>query len=134
MKIEACNFSGFKIYPGHGSLFVRSDSRVFRFLNMKNKSLFLQRKKPSKFDWTLVYRKNHKKGSDIENSKKRSRKSVKVQRAVVGASLEAIKAKREMNPQARLAERKKVVERVREEKLKKAAKKAQEKVENKREI
>ena len=101
---------------------------------MKNKSLFLQRKKPSKFDWTLVYRKNHKKGSDIENSKKRSRKSVKVQRAVVGASLEAIKAKREMNPQARLAERKKVVERVREEKLKKAAKKAQEKVENKREI
>ena len=95
---------------------------------MKNKSLFLQRKKPSKFDWTLVYRKNHKKDKDIESTKRRSKKTVKIQRAVVGASLEAIKAKRDMNPAARLAERKKNLEKIREEKLKKAAKKAQEKV------
>lgn len=128
MKIVACSFSGFKIYPGHGSLFVRSDSRVFRFLNTKSKSLFLQRKKASKFDWTIVYRKLHKKGKNEENAKKRSKKTTKVSRPVVGATLEAIKAKRDMNPAARLAERKKAVDSIKEQKKLKASKKATEKV------
>ncbi|KAJ3349880.1 60S ribosomal protein L24, partial [Kappamyces sp. JEL0680] len=122
--IEACNFSGFKIYPGHGSLFVRSDSRVYRFVSSKTKSLFLQRKKPAKFDWTIVFRRLHKKGQDVESTKKRSKKTAKVQRPVVGATLEAIKAKRDMNPAARLAERKKAVEAVKEQKKAKAEKKA----------
>ncbi|KAJ2995522.1 60S ribosomal protein L24 [Globomyces sp. JEL0801] len=108
MKIEACSFSGFKIYPGHGSLYVRTDGRVYRFVNSKNKSLFLQRKKASKFDWTIVFRRLHKKGNDVEAAKKRKSKAVKVQRAIVGASLDAIKAKRNMKPAARLAERKAV--------------------------
>ena len=62
-------------------------------------------------------------GNDIESTKKRSKKSTKIQRAVVGASLEAIKARREMNPAARLAERKKTVDKIKEEKKVKAAKK-----------
>ncbi len=109
-------------------MFVRSDSRVYRFVNKKNKSLFLQKKKPSKFDWTIVYRRLHKKGNDVEAAKKRSKKTAKVQRAVVGATLEAIKAKREMTPAARLAERKKAVEKIKEDKKAKQTKKAADKV------
>nr|KAJ3423036.1 60S ribosomal protein L24 [Polyrhizophydium stewartii] len=120
MRIEPefsiCNFSGFKIYPGKGRLFVRSDSRVFRFVNGKTESYFLQRLKPSKLDWTIVFRRLHKKGVSEEAAKKRTRRTVKVQRAVVGASLEAIKAKREQNPAAREAERKKAVAAIKEKK------------------
>jgi large subunit ribosomal protein L24e len=72
--------------------------------------------KPSKLDWTIVFRRLHKKGAAEENAKKRSRKTVKTQRAVVGASLDAIKAKREMNPAARAAERKKTVDAIKEQK------------------
>ncbi|KAI8916283.1 ribosomal protein L24e-domain-containing protein [Gorgonomyces haynaldii] len=116
MKVELCNFSGHKIYPGRGRLFVRTDSRVYRFVNSKCESLFLQRKKPAKFDWTIVFRRLHKKDAAQESSKKRTRKTVKVQRAVVGASLDAIKAKREMNPAARAAERKQAIDAVKEQK------------------
>ncbi|KAH6572597.1 hypothetical protein BASA60_006566 [Batrachochytrium salamandrivorans] len=121
---EICNFSGFKIYPGKGRLFVRSDSRVFRFINGKSESYFLQRLKPSKFDWTVVFRRLHKKGISEESSKKRTRRTVKVQRAVVGASLEAIKAKRDQNPIARAAERKKAVDAIKDKKREEQAKKA----------
>ena len=127
MKIETCNFSGFKIYPGHGRLFVRGDSRVFRFLNQKNESYFLQRLKPAKLDWTIVFRRLHKKGAAEEYSKKRQRKTAKVQRAVVGTTLDAIKAKREMNPAARAAERKKAIESVKTIKKEKSDKKIAEK-------
>jgi large subunit ribosomal protein L24e len=68
--------------------------------------LFWQRFKPSKFDWTIVFRKLHKKGQSEDSSKKRSKKSTKVQRAIVGASLDAIKAKRDMIPSQRAQERK----------------------------
>ncbi|KAJ3258291.1 60S ribosomal protein L24 [Boothiomyces macroporosus] len=126
-RIETCNFSGFKIYPGHGSLYVRVDSRVYRFVNSKNKSLFLQRKKPAKFDWTIVFRRLHKKGIDETATKKRSKKTVKVQRSVVGASLDVIKAKREQTAEARLSERKKAIDAVKEKKKAAQQKKAAEK-------
>jgi large subunit ribosomal protein L24e len=122
MKIETCSFSGFKIYPGHGSLFVRGDSKVFRFVNYKSKSLFLQRKKQAKFDWTIVYRKLHKKGGNEEGSKKKRSKNVKVQRGVVGLSVEQMKLKRDMTPAARLVERKKAIEKVKQEKKEKKEK------------
>lgn len=53
--------------------------QVFRFLNSKSESLFLQRKNPRKISWTVVYRRMHKKGITEEVAKKRSRKNVKHQ-------------------------------------------------------
>jgi large subunit ribosomal protein L24e len=125
-RIELCNFSGLKIYPGHGKLYVRSDSRVFRFLNAKCESYSLQRLKPAKLDWTIVFRRLHKKGQDELNSKKRAKKHVKVQRAVVGASLDAIKQRREMNPVARAAERKSQIDAIKATKAKSNEAKKQE--------
>ena len=45
-----------------GKLFVRGDSKIFRFQNGKSESLFLQRKNPRRIAWTVLYRRQHKKG------------------------------------------------------------------------
>ncbi|KAG9321173.1 hypothetical protein KVV02_003879, partial [Mortierella alpina] len=50
-RIEICAFSGAKIYPGKGKIYVRVDNRSFRFVNGKAESLFLQRKNPRKISW-----------------------------------------------------------------------------------
>ncbi|KAI9097361.1 ribosomal protein L24e-domain-containing protein [Phlyctochytrium arcticum] len=130
MKIELCNFSGFKIYPGHGKIFVKGDSRVYRFINGKSESYFLQRLKPSKLDWTVVFRRLHKKGITEEVSKKRTRRTVKAQRAIVGASLDAIKAKRAQKPEVRVAQRQQALRQAKEQKQADEQKKKQEKAKN----
>lgn len=45
-----------------GKLYIRGDSKIFRFQNGKTESLFLQRKNPRKISWTTLYRRQHKKG------------------------------------------------------------------------
>ncbi|OMJ14961.1 60S ribosomal protein L24 [Smittium culicis] len=118
MKLEICSFSGFKIYPGHGSLFVRSDSRIFHFINAKSKSLFLQGKNPRKISWTVVYRSLHRKGISEEISKKRTRRTVKYNRAIIGVSWDAIQNRRNEKPEVRAAARMTAIEKA------KAAKKS----------
>ncbi|SCZ97572.1 BZ3500_MvSof-1268-A1-R1_Chr4-3g07257 [Microbotryum saponariae] len=129
MKVETCSFSGYKIYPGkvsrdrlmtrfvasadpptlrsipQGKLYIRSDSKVYRFVTSKEESLFLQRKNPRKIAWTVVYRRVNKKGVTEEVAKKRSRKNVKHQRGIVGADLSSILAKRNQKPEVRTAQR-----------------------------
>merc|ERR1712115_52751 len=105
MRTYDDTFSGQKIYPGKGKLFVRSDSKVFRFQNGKSESLFLQRKNPRRIAWTVLCRRAHRKGITEEQAKSRRRRQVKSQRAVVGASLDVIKERRSMRPEARKAAR-----------------------------
>uniref|UniRef100_W5U9L2 Large ribosomal subunit protein eL24 n=1 Tax=Ictalurus punctatus TaxID=7998 RepID=W5U9L2_ICTPU len=126
MKIEIDSFSGAKIYPGRGKLFVRGDSKVFRFFNAKGESLFKQRKNPRRISWTVLYRRSHKKGITEEVAKKRSRRTVKHQRAIVGASLDVIKEKRSARPEARQAARAQAIKNAKEKKKEAAStKKAQ---------
>merc|ERR1712144_149105 len=87
MRTYDDTFSGEKIYPGKGKLYARGDSKIFRFQNGKTESLFLQRKNPRRIAWTVLFRRQHKKGISEEVAKKRSRRTVKSQRAIVGASL-----------------------------------------------
>jgi ribosomal protein L24E len=47
---------------GQGKLYVRGDSKVFRFQNGKSESLFLQRKNPRRIAWTVLFRRQHRKG------------------------------------------------------------------------
>ena len=98
MKVEVDSFSGSKIYPGRGTLFVRGDSKIFRFQSSKSASLFHQRKNPRRIAWTVLYRRQHKKGISEETSKRRTRKTVKQQRGIVGAPLELIKQRRAQKP------------------------------------
>jgi len=107
-----------------GKLYVRGDSKVFRFQNGKSESLFLQRKNPRRIAWTVLYRRQHRKGISEEVAKKRSRRTVKSQRAIVGASLDVIKERRSMRPEARAAARSAAIK---ESKEKKAAAASQKK-------
>ncbi|KAG9095485.1 60S ribosomal protein L24 [Ceratobasidium sp. 370] len=119
MKVEIDSFSGYKIYPSKGKLYVRGDSKVFRFSTSKSSSLFLQRKNPRKIAWTVVYRRMHKKGVAEETVKKRSRKTVKHQRGIVGADLATILAQRNRSESDRAKAHQEAINKAKAEKKKK---------------
>merc|ERR1712062_837709 len=120
MKIELCSFSGFKIYPGHGKRHVTRDGRPFVFINAKSEKSHLMKRNPRKINWTVLYRRKHKKGLQEEVSKKRTRRTAKFQRAITGASLADIMAKRNQKPGVRKAQREQAIRAAKE--LKKTAK------------
>uniref|UniRef100_A0A3Q1GCE7 Large ribosomal subunit protein eL24 n=1 Tax=Acanthochromis polyacanthus TaxID=80966 RepID=A0A3Q1GCE7_9TELE len=124
MKVELCSFSGYKIYPGHGRRYARIDGKVFQFLNAKCESAFLAKRNPRQINWTVLYRRKHKKGQSEEVAKKRTRRAVKFQRAITGASLAEIMAKRNQKPEVRKAQREQAIRAAKEaKKAKQAAKK-----------
>ena len=65
----------------------------------------MQRLSPRKIRWTQIYRRVNKKGISVEVRAKRTRRTVKHERAVVGASWDEIRAKRTEKPEARAAAR-----------------------------
>uniref|UniRef100_A0A671R469 Large ribosomal subunit protein eL24 n=1 Tax=Sinocyclocheilus anshuiensis TaxID=1608454 RepID=A0A671R469_9TELE len=125
MKVELCSFSGYKIYPGHGRRYARIDGKVFQFLNAKCESAFLSKRNPRQINWTVLYRRKHKKGQSEEVAKKRSRRAVKFQRAITGASLAEILAKRNQKPEVRKAQREQAIRAAKEAKKAKQATKKQ---------
>ncbi|KAJ9635428.1 60S ribosomal protein L24 [Coniosporium tulheliwenetii] len=158
MRTYDDTFSGQRIYPGKGKLYVRGDSKIFRFQNGKTESLFLQRKNPRRIAWTVLFRRQHKKGISEEGdvkklsymgqsaqlwnksrkhatpatglaevAKKRTRRTVKHQRAIVGASLDVIKERRNMRPEARAAARQAAIKEGKEKKTASESKKKLEK-------
>lgn len=74
------------------------------------------RRNPRKITWTVLYRRQHKRGKEEEHSKKRSRRTVKSQRAIVGASLTEILARRNQKPEVRKAQREQAVRAIKEKK------------------
>ncbi|CAI7876742.1 unnamed protein product [Closterium sp. NIES-54] len=130
LKTELCRFSGAKIYPGRGIRFIRADSQVFLFVNAKCKQYFHNRLKPSKLDWTAIYRKQHKKDVQAEGVRRKKRTATKVHsRSIVGASLEVIQKRRSEKAEVRAAARdaalREIKERLKKVKDEKKAKKAE---------
>ena len=72
-----CQFSGLKIYPGHGKRMIRIDNRSFNLLSAKCKALHLAKKNPRKISWTVLYRRKFKKGVQVEVAKRRTRRNQK---------------------------------------------------------
>lgn len=81
----------------------------FTFLNKKCERSYLLKRNPRKVTWTVLYRRKHKKGIEEEATKKRTRRTQKFQRAIVGASLTEILAKRNMKPEVRKAQREQAI-------------------------
>nr|XP_034492966.1 60S ribosomal protein L24-like [Marmota flaviventris] len=102
MKVELRSFSGYKIYTRHGRCYTRTNGKVSQFLNAKH---FLTKRNPRQINWTVLYRREHKKGQLEEIQKKRTQRAVKFQRAITGASLADIMAKRNQKPEVRKAQR-----------------------------
>ncbi|XP_045858058.1 60S ribosomal protein L24 isoform X1 [Meles meles] len=100
----------------------RSNS-VFQFLNAKCESAFLSKRNPRQINWTVLYRRKHKKGQSEEIQKKRTRRAVKFQRAITGASLADIMAKRNQKPEVRKAQREQAIRAAKEAKKAKQASK-----------
>ncbi|XP_011303704.1 60S ribosomal protein L24 [Fopius arisanus] len=125
MKIGLCAYSGYKIYPGHGKTMVKVDGKTFTFLNSKCEAAHLMKRNPRKVTWTVLYRRKHKKGQEEEQAKRRTRRTQKFNRAIVGASLTDILAKRNMKPEIRKAQREQAIKVAKEQKkAAKAVKKA----------
>ena len=101
IKTDPCAFSEVKIYPGRGSRFAAKDGRIHFFISSKTRSLFHQRIKPVKLYWTQASRRFNKKTKVEDIQKKRTRKTTRVQKAVVGMSLDEIKRKRAEDTAAR---------------------------------
>ncbi|KAL0248482.1 hypothetical protein GEMRC1_003718 [Eukaryota sp. GEM-RC1] len=125
MKTEVCSYSGHKIAPATGIRAVRTDGKIFIFESHKALSHYNHRWNPRKHGWTLAWRKDHKKEQEIALGKRVRRKVVKVQRAVVGASIEEIVKRQKESREERLAKRESAIRSAKEAKDTKMQKKAQ---------
>merc|ERR1712010_118041 len=101
VKTELCNYSGFRIYPGHGKKFVRGDQKMFTFINAKSERCFKMKRRNLTTKWTVHYRRINKKGTLEESEKKRrSKKTVVRQREIVGLTPEMLERKKTARPTA----------------------------------
>merc|ERR1712228_723025 len=80
-KTERCAFTEFRIVPGRGRRFIAKDGRVHHIWGSKARCLFHRKIKPVKLTWTLAWRAFNK-------------KTTRVQKAVVGMSLDEIKRRK----------------------------------------
>merc|ERR1712233_153072 len=93
----------------------RADQRSHWIINKKIEKHFLDKKNPRKVPWTMVYRKIHKKGLTEDTKRKRTQK---VTRAIVGASVEMITKRRTMKPEQRKSAREAALRKAKEERKK----------------
>ncbi|CAA9990694.1 60S ribosomal protein L24, putative [Plasmodium knowlesi strain H] len=91
VKTEACSFSEYRIYPGRGQKFIARDGKVYFYLSSKFASLALQKKKAAKLRWTQTWRRNNKKTKIETTQRRRYKKTIKVQKAVCGLTVEDIR-------------------------------------------
>ena len=93
-KTELCAFSEQKIYPGRGRRFAGKDGKQHNFFSNKVRKLYHQRIKPVKLTWTLAWRRFNKKIKVDELQKRRTKRTTRIQKAIVGLSLDDIKRRK----------------------------------------
>ncbi|PXF43467.1 putative ribosome biogenesis protein RLP24 [Gracilariopsis chorda] len=93
MRLEKCYVCSSTIYPGHGSMFVRNDAKIFRFCRSKCRRNFNLKRNPRKLRWTKAFRKAAGKELAIDTSfafERRRNRAVKYDRDLVAKTLQAI--------------------------------------------
>ena len=93
-KTNKCSFTDYKIVPGRGSRYAGRDGRIHYFISTKARSLYHQKKKAVKLTWTTAWRAYNKKIKVDDIAKKNKRKTTRIQKAVVGMSIEDIRRRK----------------------------------------
>jgi large subunit ribosomal protein L24e len=99
MRIEKCYFCSSPCYPGHGTVFVRNDSKQFRFCRSKCSRSFHKKRNPRKVAWTKSYRKTRGKEMAVDSTfefEKRRNRPVKYDRNLMGQTIQAIQRVQEI--------------------------------------
>eukprot|EP00897_Mesotaenium_endlicherianum_P005348 jgi/Mesen1/4841/ME000244S04015 len=94
MRLEKCWFCSSTIYPGHGTLFVRNDAKIFRFCRSKCSKNFKMKRNPRKVKWTKAYRKLHGKDLAVDSTfemERRRNRPERYDRQVVQDTVKAMK-------------------------------------------
>lgn len=105
MRIEKCYFCSSPIYPGHGSMFVRNDGKVFRFCRGKCRKLFHRKRNPRKVRWTKAYRRTHGKEMAMDSTfqfEKLRNRPVRYSRDLVAHTLRAMRRVEEVRKQRQM--------------------------------
>jgi len=104
IKTATCAYSEYKIYPSKGIMFVGKDGSTARLLRKKMRCLFHRKTKAQLITWTQAWRKHHKKVNvEVKGKKKRTRVA-KIQREIVGMSLDIINKKKSSEEQKKMKE------------------------------
>jgi len=118
IRTEVCLFSEFRIYPGRGCKYVSKDGKTNTFISKKSRRLFLKKVKNQRIKWTTAWRRLNKKIKTEEFSKKKKRRAVKIQKGIVGISLDEIKRKRAEKPELRAAQREQAMREIKDRRQK----------------
>ncbi|KAI7902428.1 ribosomal protein L24e-domain-containing protein [Cokeromyces recurvatus] len=99
MHITRCYFCSGPCYPGHGTMFVRNDSKTFRFCRSKCHKNFKMKRNPRKVRWTKAFRKASGKEMVIDSTfefEKRRNVPVRYDRNLMATTLKAMKRVQEI--------------------------------------
>eukprot|EP00997_Jenningsia_sp_PLL12_P008205 NODE_4939_length_615_cov_62.415194_g4255_i0.p1 GENE.NODE_4939_length_615_cov_62.415194_g4255_i0~~NODE_4939_length_615_cov_62.415194_g4255_i0.p1 ORF type:complete len:155 (+),score=46.30 NODE_4939_length_615_cov_62.415194_g4255_i0:69-533(+) len=101
VKTETCSYTEAKIYPGHGKKFAAKDGKMLNFITKKAANFYHRKTKAVKLTWTMAWRRFNKKVKMDDQSRRKTKKTTRVQKAIVGMSLDEIRRRKAEKPEER---------------------------------